>query len=491
MAFKVARRDFLACTAMTTAAVALLPPKALSFPGQLKRRGPTKKVIVIAAGLAGLSAGFELTQAGHDVTILEAQTRPGGRACSIRQPFSDNLYAEAGATGIAETNDLTLKYARLFGLQLDSWDQSPTLQDILYIRGRLVRRTLGIEPDLPFDLPPGEKKLGRAGLFKKYAAPVYPEIGDITDPSWPPASLWKYDRMSYTEFLRSRGASSEAIARMSVFGIWGDGLDTVSALMVLRDDASFASATEDFHIRGGNDLLPRAFAERLKEKILYGSPVIRIEHDKNAVRVVVQRRAEHRTLGADFLIIAIPFSVLRRMDLSPHFSPAKQRVIEQLPFYSVARVYLQSRRKFWVEQGLTGNVFGDLAIGSVMDISSGQPGPRGILHNYADGPLARRICAMKEQDRVVYVLEETEKVLPGIRENFESGVSKCWDEDEWECGASSWYKPGQMEEFWPHVASPEGRVHFAGDHTSPWIRWMQGALFSGIRAAREVNEAPN
>src|SRR5262249_18142672 len=342
MAVKVARRDFLACTAMTTAAVALLPPKALSFPGQLKRRGPAKRVIVIGAGLAGLSAGFELTQAGHDVTILEAQTRPGGRACSIRQPFSDNLYAEAGATRIAETNDLTLKYARLFGLQLDSWDAPPELQDILYIRGRLVRRTRGIEPHLPFDLPPEEKKLGRAGLFKKYAAPVYPEIGDITDPNWPPASLWKYDRMSYTDFLRSRGASPEAIARMSVFGIWGDGLDTVSALMVLRDDAFFESAKEDFHIRGGNDLLPRAFADRLKDKILYGSPVVRIDHDKASVHVVFQRRTERHTLAGDFLIIALPFSVLRRIELSPNFSPEKQKVIEELPYYSVARVNLQS-----------------------------------------------------------------------------------------------------------------------------------------------------
>ena len=485
----ISRRDFLASAAMAMAGVAFFPPSPLSFPVQLKRRGPAKKVIIVGAGLAGLSAGFELTQAGHDVTILEAQTRAGGRACSIRQPFSDGLYAEAGATTIADTNDLTLKYAHLFGLQLDSWDAPPELQDILYIRGRSVRRTPGIEPDLPFDLPPEEKKLGRAGLFKKYAAPVYPEIGDIRDPNWPPASLWKYDRMSYTDFLRSRCASSEAIARMSVFGIWGDGLDTVSALMVLREDAFLESAKYDYHIRGGNDLLPRAFADRLKEKILYGSPVVRIDHDKSGVRVVFQRRNEHYTLAGEFLIIAIPFSVLRRLGLSPHFSPEKQKVIEQLPYYSVARVYLQSRRKFWVEQGLTGNVFGNLAIGSVMDISSGQPGPRGILHNYADGPQARRICAMKEQDRINFVLEEMEKVLPGIRENFEGGVSKCWDEDEWERGASSWYKPGQMQEFWPHVARPEGRVHFAGDHTSPWIRWMQGALFSGIRAAKEVNEA--
>jgi monoamine oxidase len=486
MKARLARRDFLSCVAIATAGVALLPPGVLSFPVQLKRRGPAKKVIVIGAGLAGLSAAFELTLAGHEVTILEAQTRAGGRACSIREPFSDNLYAEAGATGITETNDLTLKYASLFGLQLDSWDPPPELQDILYIRGRLVRRTRGIEPDLPFNLLPEEKKLGRAGLFKKYAAPVYTEIGDITDPSWPPASLWKYDRMSYTEFLSSRGASPEAIARMSVFGIWGDGLDTVSALMVLRDDAFFESATGDFHIRGGNDLLPRAFADRLRERILYGSPVVRIEHDKSGARVVFRRRNEHHTLAADFLIVAIPFSVLRRMELSPHFSKEKQKVIEQLPYYSVARVNLQSRRKFWIEQGLTGDALGDLAIGR--EITFGQPGPRGILQNYADGPQARRICAMNEQDRVSFVLDETEKVLPGIRKNFEGGASKCWDEDEWERGASSWYKPGQMEEFWPYVARPEGRVHFAGDHTSPWIRWMQGALFSGIRAAREVNE---
>jgi len=469
--------------------MALPLSNAWASPEHLKRHGAPRKIIVVGAGLAGLSAGFELKEAGHDVTILEAQMRAGGRALSIRQPFSDNLYAEAGATGIAETNDLTLKYARLFGLSSDSWEPPAQLQDLLYIRGRLVRRTRGIEPDLPFKLSPEEKKLGRAGLIRKYAGPVYPEIGDITDPKWPPASLWKYDQMSYTDFLRSRGASEEAIARMSVFGIWGDGLDTVSALMVLRDDAFFESAKEDFHIRGGNDLLPRAFADRLKDKILYGSPVVRIEHDNSGVHVVFQKQKEHHTLAADFLIIAIPFSVLRRIELSPHFSPAKQKVIEQLPYYSVARISLQSRMKFWIEQGLTGEVYGDLPIGAVREISFGQPGPRGILQNYVDGSQARRICAMSEQERISFVLEEMEKVLPGIKENFEGGAAKCWDEDEWERGASSWYKPGQMQEFWPHVAYPEGRVHFAGDHTSPWIRWMQGALFSGIRAAREVNEA--
>jgi monoamine oxidase len=105
------------------------------------------------------------------------------------------------------------------------------------------------------------------------------------------------------------------------------------------------------------------------------------------------------------------------------------------------------------------------------------------------GPRARQLASLKESERISFVLEHTEKLFPGIRENFEVGVSKCWDEDEWERGASSWYKPGQMSELWPHVARPEGRVHFAGEHTSAWIRWMQGALHSGNRVAREVNDA--
>ena len=82
-----------------------------------------------------------------------------------------------------------------------------------------------------------------------------------------------------------------------------------------------------------------------------------------------------------------------------------------------------------------------------------------------------------------------ENIIPEIRQYFEGGISKLWDEDPWARGASSWYKPGQMSELWPHVPGPEGRVHFAGDHTSAWIRWMQGALESGNRAAREVSEA--
>src|SRR2546430_12324154 len=83
---------------------------------------------------------------------------------------------------------------------------------------------------------------------------------------------------------------------------------------------------------------------------------------------------------------------------------------------------------------------------------------------------------------------QVERIFPGIREDFERGVSKSWDQDPWARGAFAYLRPGQMLSLLPHLARPEGRVHFAGEHTSPWSGWMQGALDSGLRAAREITD---
>src|SRR5262245_58398757 len=127
------RRTFLKQTTFAAAALAAAP--AFNQLAPLTRRGGAKKVIVIGAGPAGLSAAYELTRAGHDVTILEARTRAGGRVYTLREPFSDGLYAEAGATWIPQTHDLTLGYIKEFGLETESFG-TDGLKTVNYIRGR-------------------------------------------------------------------------------------------------------------------------------------------------------------------------------------------------------------------------------------------------------------------------------------------------------------------------------------------------------------------
>jgi monoamine oxidase len=197
---------------------------------------------------------------------------------------------------------------------------------------------------------------------------------------------------------------------------------------------------------------------------------------------------EQQSLEGDYLICTIPFSVLKNIEVSPKFSPEKQQAIERLWYTSIARISLQTKTRFWQEDELSGFAHTDLPIMEAWNLSYNLPGTHGMLVAYSSGESARQITAMKENDRIAFTLEQMEKVFPRIQEQFEVGVSVCWDEEEWSRGAWAWLKPRQVETILPYIASPEGRIHFAGDHTSTWSSWMQGALASGNRVVDEIKD---
>jgi monoamine oxidase len=484
------RREFLEQTAIAAATLSLSPLGTFAFDqANLKRRGTPKRVIIVGAGLAGLSAGYELTQAGHDVTVLEARARPGGRVHTLRDPFPEGLYAEAGATRVPNHHHFTLRYVELFGLTLDPFEPSD-VPSVYYVRGKRIQVTPGQKVEWPYDLTAEERALGVNGMRDKYIGSVLSELGDATDPSWPsPETLKKYDQMNRSDFWRSRGASPEAVALLGLGGI-DDRVETWAALFMLRNYALNQKRTQYYKIRGGNDLLPKVFASRLSGKIHYATPVVKIGQNEQGVKATFQQAGTYHTLTGDYLICAVPFSVQKNIEVAPAFSVEKQKAIEQLPYLSVSKIFLQSRNRFWTDEGLSGFATTDLPINQVWDMTYTQPGMRGILQAYPISLHSRRITGMSERERINFALEYVEMVYPGMRNHFEGGVTKCWDEDQWSRGASAFYKPGQFSSLLPHVARPEGRIHFAGEHTSVWIDgWMQGALESGNRVALEVNSA--
>jgi len=446
-------------------------------------------VIIVGAGLAGLSAAYELTQAGHDVAVLEARTRPGGRVYTLRDPFPDGLYAEAGATRVPNHHHFTLKYAELFGLTLDPFEPTD-VPSLYYVRGQRIPVAPGQKVEWPHNLTAEERAIGLDGMRQKYIWSALAELGDVTDPRWPSSeTLTKYDQMNRSDFWRSRGASSEAVALLSLGGI-DDRLETWAALFMLRNQALNQQLTQYYKIRGGTDLLPKAFATRLSEKIRYATPVVKIEQHAQGVTATFLQADAYHVLTGDYLICAVPFSVQKNIEVAPAFSVEKQRAIEQLPYLSASKIFLQSKKRFWVDERQSGFATTDLPISQVWDLTYGQPGTRGILQAFPISLHSRRVTGMSENERIRFALEQVETIYPGMREHFDGGVTKCWDEDEWARGVSSYYKPGQFSALLPHVARPEGRIHFAGEHTSVWIDgWMQGALESGNRVAREVNAA--
>jgi monoamine oxidase len=467
--------------------VSLLGWKALEAEAIIPRAQVAKKVIVIGAGLAGLSAAYELSQAGHEVTVLEARTRPGGRVFTIRGQFADGMYAEAGATNVFDVHQWTIKYAKLFGVELDPVTPPPGAP-VFHVQGKRIVIKPDVPVDWPFQLRADEQGQTRGQLWNKYVVPALKEIGDPEGADWPSAALKKFDELSFNQFLRDRGASPDAISilRLGLADQLGEGADAVSALDLLREAAPRALEKRLYVIRGGSDTLPRALAAKLAEKIQYGCAVVRIEQDKERARVTSVRGGERQTSAVDYVVCAIPFSVMRQVEFSPPLSREKQQAIAGLGNTSVVRVFIQTKRRFWLSEGLNGAATTDLPLMTAYDKNFYQPGVRGLLEAYVAGERARRLAAMNEDERFNFTIQQVQMIHPKIRAYLEGGSSICWDNEQWSRGAYAWFRPGEMTTMLPHMATPEGRIHFAGDHTSPSPGWMNGALQSGNRVAREV-----
>lgn len=482
------RRQFVRLVGIAGGGLALEPAFGLQpssdKAGTDRERRPAsgRKVIILGAGVAGLAAGLKLRETGHDVTILEARTRPGGRVHTLREPFSDALYAEAGAGRIPVTHALTLEYVSRFNLELDpfypDWGA-----DVLLWRNKRVVVPYGGKADLTqlrVNFTQREREAGFAGLSKLYLEKTREEIRALPAAGWPYPAFNRYKDVSYGDFLRQQGASSDAIEYLA------QGFEDDSLFDYAHDAVSHA-VPQLWKIRGGNDLLPRAMAQPLKEQIRYGAEVRRIEQNAARVSVTYISGGIHYTEAADRLICTIPFTVLRDIEVSPAWSTGKARAVRDLYLGAVARVFVQTRTRFWERQKLNGFATVDQPM-ELWSPTFNQPGTRGILMSYIYERLAREYSAQTPQAQIDRTLELFEQVHPGVRENFETATTWSWLNEPYSRGAYLVTKAGQFEQL-KYVATPEGRVHFAGEHTSPWPGWIQGALHSGLRTANEINAA--
>ena len=489
MTHTLPRRDFLK---MSVSAVAAISALRLDAAGaqftRLERKAPAKKVIVVGAGLAGLAAAYELTQAGHEVTVLEVRTRPGGRVRTLREAFSDGLHAEAGARIFSDSFPRLIQYAKLLDVPFDPIPAA-AFASLYHLRGQRLTAEAGEPIAWPYDLSAEEQRLGPFGILMKHVLPVLEQVGDPTLPDWRLDSVKQYDQTSFNEFLRQQGASNEALELLRRAFFFGEGADTTSALQYfVAYLATFFKGQVFYAFRGGNDLLPRALAARLQDRIHYGATVVKISHGPKGVAAVFQQGGSDHTLEAEHLICAVPFSHLRHMEVSPSFGSQEEAVIQELEYASVARIYLQVRSRFWEREGVSGSAITDLPIMEVAEQPFPRPEtptPRGILEAFVQGPEAHRVAAMTEHERIEFALEHMEKVHPGVHQYVEGGTSKFWGH-----GGYTEFAPGQMTAWLPLAERPEGPVHFAGEHTSRLAGTMEGALESGQRAAQEVNEAP-
>jgi len=237
-------------------------------------------------------------------------------------------------------------------------------------------------------------------------------------------------------------------------------------------------------IRGGSDQLTNAFANssELSNKIYLNSAVTSIA--QNSDNVIVNTGGNQ--FQADKVLCTVPLTVLNKINFTPALSSNKQTAMNGGFRYAPAtRVYIQFKNRFWENESLNGWGNTDLPE-EIWQPSWDMSGNTGVLMSYLRWSAAENMDTLNDNERNNAVLNRWENIFAGSINNFDSGISKSWALDEWSKGA--WASPTttQNENLNDSIAQSEGRIHFAGEHASNDRGWMQGALFSGLRAASEI-----
>ncbi len=475
----ITRRAFLAGLG-----AAMTPASLTNLHGATQQR-----VVVVGAGLAGLAAAYELSEAGLDVTVLERSERPGGRVLTVRGEFEDDVWIDVGGQTSGGGYGNFFYYATKFGLSFEpqaavAGAGRPDV--LLHMQGELYSAAaLRSNPETwPLQLHEEEKPLAPTRLLAHYLGSIATEIGTpgrVLD-----EKFLHYDELSLLQLLRQQGASDAAIGLID-HTLNYNSVDTVSALSALRD------AVRVMHNRGnpglnladGNSSLPEAFAKQLGDRVRYRNTLKGITQDDERVTLQVETNGLADVLYADRVVLAIPFTALRKVDIDAGLPADRQQIINELPYTQIAQAYIQTSTRFWEDGGPIAMIVSDGPLERLFNASSKASGDRGMLINWVNGTGIERIGASDPEEHIDTVLNEVAKIWPGSRDFVDRTYTYNWGQS-YAHGAYAHYAPGQMATHAPGISKPAGRLHFAGEHTELIAPGMEGALTSGRRAAEEI-----
>jgi monoamine oxidase len=459
-----------------------------------RRRGG-ERVAVIGAGIAGLHCAYRLYQAGVEVTVYEAASRVGGRMFSVRDEDYDGQSFELGGELIDSNHVTMLALAEELEIELDDRLSDQSIQaDVWFVGGA---------------------EIPEAKIVEQFAAvaPVMAEAVAAADDEDDDTAFVALDQTALSDWLDEHVPSAEypelyAILSSAYRGEFGLETDQQSALNLLylvgSDDPDpfriFGESDERYHAHEGSEQFPLRLANRLtedghaKHRLVLETKLLAVRGGDArgfTLELLDSETGARQEATFDHVVLAIPFSVLRKLTLDVPLSDLKRQIIDELGYGTNAKVMGSFASRLWRERhGKSGAVTSDLALQQTWDTSIGQPGDRGILTNFLGGQAGLEVGDEDPESYYTGMLADLEQIFPGVTEAYYENSARLmhWPSYEHTLGSYTCYRPGQWS-FWGLEGTREGNLHFCGEHTSADFQgWMEGGAESGALVAAEILE---
>ena len=483
--FRWSRRRFLQTAAVAAAGVLVGAPRfarASSSPNDL---------VIVGAGVSGLTCAYRLQQNGVQARIIEAATRVGGRMFSLRNRFPDGQLTELGGEFFDSDHRAILGLAGELGVSIiDLAYANGTQGNAYWFGGKLILTDSHL-----------------IDAFRPVAAKIREQIGaggENCGVDWknhPPQGV-ALDKKSIGQWLQENkiGAPIADILKVAYTGEYGLDPDDQSALNLLcligtePDTFSlFGESDERFHAVEGNDVIPQRLAQRLDREVELGTQLVRLGRSSDGrYELTVQRGSATDVLKATTVVLSLPFTVLRKVEISEEIRgelpPAQQQAIQELGYGTNSKLICGFDRRIWAEKGFSGATFSDLGYQSCWETSRGQAGTHGLLTNFLGGKAGVALADGSEGDNARRFVGQADKIFPGVAKAFTGdAVRFTWPSHPFTRGSYTCYKPGQYQAFAGAEGLSTAGLHFCGEHTSRrFSGFMNGAVESGERAAREI-----
>ncbi|HET7924999.1 MAG TPA: FAD-dependent oxidoreductase [Rhodanobacteraceae bacterium] len=478
-----ARRRFLRESAGASAALLL----AACAPAAVKPRRDEDAVVIVGAGVAGLACAYRLRQAGVAVRVYEAQERIGGRMFSLTNHFADKQVCELGGELIDTGHARIRALAGELGLTLDDLSADPTAVagDIWFCQGRRY----------------SESEILHA--FAPLAAAISRDAGTLPDEEITyatPGGAEALDREPLSAWLDRNGASGWLRKLIDVAYTTEMGLecDEQSALNFLTfidpgTDAFkiFGESDERFHVRGGNDQIPHRLGAALGASIETGSVLEALRQDASgAYTLSFKRGGGAFETRAHRVVLATPFTTLRRVRIDVELAPAKRRALDELRYGTNAKLMIGfGERVWWTRHELGGATYSDLKPQTTWETSRMQPGAAGILTNFVGGRHGIEIGEGTPKAQADVAVAALEAIYPGLssaRTNAREARFH-WPSHPWTLGSYACFTPGQWTTIRGAIGERSGNLHFAGEHCAFDNQgFMEGGVETGEWAATAI-----